>query len=189
VGAGEHPDVDADRALFADGTDLAFLQDAEELGLQGGVQLADLIEEQRAQVGLAEEPGPGALRPGGGALAVAEELGLGEMGVSAAQLKRTNGCPARGELSTSAEVDAWDPRAGWSGRPSRPSCMTLTTSCSTEKSLLTNGRLCLWRAGSSSCFDAAVASVRHGLNRATKMPSLTGPWPKSTGFPLSRPAI
>jgi hypothetical protein len=80
VGAGEHPDVDADRALFADGTDLAFLQDAEELGLQGGVQLADLIEEQRAQVGLAEEPGPGALRPGEGALAVAEELGLGEIG-------------------------------------------------------------------------------------------------------------
>ena len=47
---------------------------AQELGLHRRVHLADLIEEQRAAVGLAEAPGRGGDGAGEGAADVAEEL-------------------------------------------------------------------------------------------------------------------
>ena len=60
----------------ADAVDLALLDGAQQLGLQADVHLADLVEQQRAAVGLlelADAPGDGA---GEGALLVAEQLGF-----------------------------------------------------------------------------------------------------------------
>ena len=48
--------VDADRRLAADAVELAFGKDAQEPRLQRRRHVADLIEEQRAAVGLLEAP-------------------------------------------------------------------------------------------------------------------------------------
>ncbi len=58
VGGGDDAHVDALGPRGAERPDLALLQDAQELGLQRGRQLGDLVEEQRAAVGFDEEPGP-----------------------------------------------------------------------------------------------------------------------------------
>ena len=55
-------DVDAHRPLAADAHDLAVLDDAQQPHLRGQRQLADLVEEQRAAVGLFE-PALAARRP------------------------------------------------------------------------------------------------------------------------------
>ena len=44
------PGVDLDGSFSADATDLVFLQGAQELGLHGRRDFADLVEEQRAVV-------------------------------------------------------------------------------------------------------------------------------------------
>ena len=54
VGRREHADVDLVRAIAADALDLALLEHAQQLGLQRDVELADLVEEDRAAVGLLE---------------------------------------------------------------------------------------------------------------------------------------
>ena len=51
VAGGQHPHVDPDGAGAAHAIDLALLQRAEQLGLQAGVHLADLVEQQRAAGG------------------------------------------------------------------------------------------------------------------------------------------
>src|SRR5262249_18614187 len=77
-------DVDLLFLRAADGTDSAFLQDAEELGLQAQRHLADLVEKQGPAVGELEEAFLIVLGAGERALLVAEELaleeGLGEGG-------------------------------------------------------------------------------------------------------------
>src|SRR5262249_43553473 len=62
----------------ADRLDLALLQDAQELVLDLGRDVADLVEEEGAAVGFAEEAAPGPGRAGEGAALVAEELALEE---------------------------------------------------------------------------------------------------------------
>ena len=64
----------------AEPLDLAVLEDAEELRLQGGVELADLVEEERPAVGELEPARLRLVRAGEGALLVAEELALDEGG-------------------------------------------------------------------------------------------------------------
>ena len=54
VGGGDDAHVDLDGAGAADALQLAFLQHAQQLGLEGGGDLADLVEEQGAAVGLLE---------------------------------------------------------------------------------------------------------------------------------------
>src|SRR5688572_33092077 len=51
VGGRDEPEVDLDQIAAADAHDLPLLQDTEELDLQLGVELADLVEEERAAVG------------------------------------------------------------------------------------------------------------------------------------------
>ncbi len=58
---------------------LAFLEDAQQLGLHRQRQLADLVEQQRAAVGLGEVAGVGAGGAGEGAAGVAEQLRLGQL--------------------------------------------------------------------------------------------------------------
>ena len=52
---GDDADVDLDRRAAADARDLVPLEHAQELRLERGGQLADLVEEHRAAVGRLEE--------------------------------------------------------------------------------------------------------------------------------------
>ena len=70
--------VDLDRLVAADALERALLQDAQELDLRRRRDLADLVEEERAAVGLLEAPGAPPIGAGEGALLVAEELALEE---------------------------------------------------------------------------------------------------------------
>ena len=56
VRGADEADVDGARARLADPADLLLLEDAEELGLEGERQVADLVEEERAARGLLDEP-------------------------------------------------------------------------------------------------------------------------------------
>ncbi len=54
VGGGEDAHIEADRHAAAEPLDLALLQDAQQLGLQAERHFGDLIEQQRAALGLLE---------------------------------------------------------------------------------------------------------------------------------------
>jgi hypothetical protein len=77
---GDDPDVDSLDPPRADRLDLALLQRPQELGLDRQRQLADLVEHQRAAVGLGEEAAARADRAGERAADVTEQLGLGQVG-------------------------------------------------------------------------------------------------------------
>jgi hypothetical protein len=79
VGRRQHPHVDLDRLVAADPLDLALLEDAQQLGLQRDVELADLVEEDRAAVGLLEAAEVLADRAGEAALLVAEQRRLDQL--------------------------------------------------------------------------------------------------------------
>ena len=72
----EHAHVHPDRRLRADRHDLVLLQGAEQPRLQAGRDVADLVEEQRAAVGLAEEAGTRGAGAREGPPHVAEQLAL-----------------------------------------------------------------------------------------------------------------
>ena len=74
VRGGQDPDLDRRALARAEGPELAVLQDAEELGLDGHRDLGDLVEEDRPSVGLLEQAALVPVGAGEGALLVAEEL-------------------------------------------------------------------------------------------------------------------
>src|SRR5213594_1671934 len=76
VGGGDHTHVDGRGLRRAEPPDLAALQRAEELYLKNAGHLGDLVQEQRAAVGLFEEAELVDGGAGEGAPHVAEELGL-----------------------------------------------------------------------------------------------------------------
>ena len=76
VGGRDDPDVDLERLRPADALELPGLEHAEQLGLEGRGDVADLVEQQRPAVGQLE---PADLAPLGareGALLVTEQLAL-----------------------------------------------------------------------------------------------------------------
>ena len=79
VGGGDQADVGADGLGAAQPLELALLQHAQQLDLRREVQLADLVEEQRAAVGQLEAPLLGGVRAGERALLVAEQLRLDQV--------------------------------------------------------------------------------------------------------------
>ncbi len=97
MGRGQDPDVDRDRLRAADALERHLLQDAEQLGLDFEVDVADLVEEERAAVGLLEPTDAVAVCTGEGTLDVAEELAFQQaLGQGGAQWSLTNGRAARG---------------------------------------------------------------------------------------------
>src|SRR5262249_36544111 len=76
---GDHLDVDRDLPLAPDGAHLPFLEHPEQLRLERGGHLADLVEEERSAVGGTDQPLAIGLRAGIAALHVAEELVLEEV--------------------------------------------------------------------------------------------------------------
>ena len=76
VRRGDHAHVALHRIVAADAIELPVGQDAQQPRLQVERHVADLVEEERAAVGLLEAPAPRRLRAGEGAALVAEELRL-----------------------------------------------------------------------------------------------------------------
>src|SRR6185295_9007191 len=76
VGGRDQPEVDGDQLAAADPHDLPFLEHPQQLDLELGVQLADLIEEQGAAVGELELADLARHRAGEGTALVAEQLAL-----------------------------------------------------------------------------------------------------------------
>ena len=72
----DNPDVDRDVVRAADTLERLFLEEAEELGLERRYHLADFVEEDRAAVGLLEQPALLLARVGERAALVAEQLAL-----------------------------------------------------------------------------------------------------------------
>ena len=80
VGRRDDPHVDAERLDPADPEQLAVLDHAEQPHLDGLAELADLVEEERPEVGLLEPPLALRDRAGEGAALVTEQLGVDELG-------------------------------------------------------------------------------------------------------------
>jgi hypothetical protein len=76
VGGREDAHIHLTGLAAAHPQDLAFLQHAQQLGLEVGAGLSDLVQQQRAPVGPLEDPLAGPRRPREGALVVAEQLRL-----------------------------------------------------------------------------------------------------------------
>src|SRR5262249_25559651 len=76
VGGRDHADVDLDRLRCTDASNLPLLQDAQELYLHLGADLADLVEEESAAARLFEEAALHAGRAGEGAALVTEKFAL-----------------------------------------------------------------------------------------------------------------
>jgi len=79
VRGGQDPDLDRRALARAERPELAVLQDAEELGLDGHGDLGDLVEEDDPAVGLLEQARLVPVGPGEGALAIAEQLRFEEV--------------------------------------------------------------------------------------------------------------
>src|SRR6185436_18715556 len=73
------PHVHLDGGPTADAGEGAVLEDVQELRLERRMEVADLVEEDRASVGELELPRPGLVRAGEGAPFVTEELRLEEL--------------------------------------------------------------------------------------------------------------
>ena len=95
VGRGDDAHVDLDRLGRPDAPDLALLQDAQELNLHLRADLADLVEEQRAALGLLEEPALRRAGPRERAALVAEELALQDGLGQGAAVDRDEGLGSR----------------------------------------------------------------------------------------------
>jgi len=80
VGRGDHAHVHATRLRRPDPLELAFLQHAEELGLQLERKVADFVQEDRAAVGQLEPPLPHGRRASECAALVAEQLAFDQRG-------------------------------------------------------------------------------------------------------------
>ena len=76
IGGGDDAHVHAVGARAAQPLELPLLEDAQQLGLQGQGQLADLVEEDGAAVRLFEAAHPGHHRAGEGAFLVTEQFAL-----------------------------------------------------------------------------------------------------------------
>ena len=94
VRRGDDADVDPDGAVGADRADLAVLEHPQQLHLQGGAHLGDLVEEDRAAVGGLKEPAACTGRTGEGATLVPEHLGLEEFGRDGAAVDGDEGAIA-----------------------------------------------------------------------------------------------
>ena len=80
IAGGDDAHVHAEFALGTHRADRAFLQHAQELGLQRQRHLADLVEKERTAVGLLEQPLVRAIGAGEGTGDMAEELAFQELG-------------------------------------------------------------------------------------------------------------
>ena len=80
IGRRDEPDVGRPRSRLADPLVLPFLEEAEQLGLEGQRQVADLVEEERPALGRGDLAPHRATAPVNGAADVAEEFAFQQLG-------------------------------------------------------------------------------------------------------------
>ena len=78
IGRGDDADVDLDVLAPADAADGAFFEHAQQLDLERERHLADFVEEQRAAIGLFEDPEMTRGRAGEAAAFMSEQFGFDE---------------------------------------------------------------------------------------------------------------
>ena len=91
VGGGDHAHVRAQRLVAADAVELSVGQHAQQARLQVGRHVADLVQEQRAALGLLEAAASQLLRAGERAALVAEQLGLEQIARNRRGVQRDEG--------------------------------------------------------------------------------------------------
>jgi hypothetical protein len=96
VAGGEDADVDFSRPGATDGGELLFLDKAQELALHLQRQLADLVEEHCAGMGLGQSAGPSLMGAGVGPSFVAKKLALDQAGRNGAAVHYHHGPPFAG---------------------------------------------------------------------------------------------
>ena len=94
VGRGDHAHVDADGPRVAEGLDLARLEESQQLRLDVEAQLADLVEEEGASGGGADDAGEVGGGAGEGPAAVAEELAVDHLARDGRAVERHEGVGA-----------------------------------------------------------------------------------------------
>ena len=116
MSARDHTHVDVMAPVAAHRTDVAELQDAQELRLQQDGHVANLVEQQRAAVGLGEQALARLDRAGEAAAHVAEELALEEL------LRNGGGVDRHeGTVACARSARGWRARRAPCRRPSRRS--------------------------------------------------------------------
>jgi hypothetical protein len=92
---GEDPHVGLDRIVSAHAQEVARLEHAQELHLQLGIHLGDLVEQQRPARGALEIADVALVGAGEAALLVPEQLALDQLGETAPQFTANSGLSAR----------------------------------------------------------------------------------------------
>ena len=133
----EHADVDVVDPIAAHRAHIAELQHAQQLGLQAEGHVADLVEQQRAAVGLGEETLPGLNRAREAPLRVAEDLALEQL------------------VGNGGRVDCDE-------RPGRPRAARMDRS---RDELLANARLAGDEDGGGGACDEVDLGLQHAHGR------------------------
>jgi hypothetical protein len=98
VGRGQHPQIDSDRSRAAERHHLFFLQHSQQQGLSGGRQVAELVQQERAPIGAANEAELVTRRAGECALRVPEQLTFDEAGRERAAIDSHEGAGPSGSV-------------------------------------------------------------------------------------------
>src|SRR5262249_23768583 len=101
----DHSKVDADRPRIADRNHLLILKHAKERGLRGRIEIADLVEEERAAIRAADEPGTIVGRARERALPMAEQGRGHQLAGNGAAVGRDEGPGASGCFMERAGYD------------------------------------------------------------------------------------
>src|SRR4051812_3856844 len=87
----DHANIDGDALAGSDRFNSLVLKSAQDLGLKLNGKVADLIQKERASLGLLEFSGKGAHSPGEGTLFMAEERGFQKCGRNRRAVDRDKG--------------------------------------------------------------------------------------------------
>ena len=127
VRGGDDPDIDPDRHVAPDAIELSVGQHPQQARLELGRHVSDLVEEQRAAIGLLEAAETPGLRTGEGTAFVTEELGFEELARDRGGIERDErlGRPRavtmqgpRNQLLSGARLAGDEHREVRSGQPS-----------------------------------------------------------------------
>ncbi len=115
VGGGDDAHVGSDRLHAADTVEMAVGQHPQQTGLQLGRHVADLVEEQRAALGLLEAALPAGLRPREGPALVAEEFRLEQVARDRCSVDGDEGATGARTVAVQCACDQLFAAAGLAG--------------------------------------------------------------------------
>jgi hypothetical protein len=170
VGGGEDADVGVARLGLADALELALLQEAQQLGLQAGRDLADLVEQQGAAVSGLDAAGLIAHRAGESTARVAEQLAgeqlLGQ-GRAVDGDERARGARAAGveRPRQHALARPFSPRSSTVASDARPAAGRRAPSASPARCCRDRSPAPRWRAPTAARPPAAPAAAARRPSR------------------------